>query len=133
VTTTTHTPQELAIAREVATLIEKNPDALDMTDWVRVRGCGTVACIAGWAVVVGDGLEAIKAAEEDPEEDPLEEDDYAYTIHPVTGARVEIERRAGELLGLDKWEAGHWFYAPQADVTEKGIRAYMSEMMGVAL
>lgn len=43
------------LLREVADLIERNPKAHDQGNWMHNEGsaCGTTACIAGWATVLG--------------------------------------------------------------------------------
>lgn len=119
-----HTPEELALARRVADHIEANPSVLDMSIYVEFgRGCGTVGCIAGWAVLLSDGPDAVKLG------DPYEEDDGYWVRHPATGEPVSIEERAAELLGLNKMQADYWFYLPQYAVEETGVRRYITEMM----
>lgn len=126
---TEHTPEQIELARRIADRIEQDPDSLKMATWVessRHSKCRTVGCIAGWAVVLHDGMEAILAT------NPARPSggQWEYVRDPATRRDVEIAERARALLGL---KSDIQFYATDEEVMAEGIRVYLSNMMGVAL
>ena len=78
---------------------ERRPERFDMGQFLRVYNgegvepdpteCGTVACIGGWAFML----------QLPPGADVKDPNLYAY-----------LERDAADWLGLDQYEANHWFY-----------------------
>lgn len=80
------------LLRQVAEVIRKEPDAHDQETWGWLDDdydCGTVACIAGHAVVqAGYKLE----------------NNYGQCLNPQLGSIRRIEDVAQELLGLDDAE-----------------------------
>lgn len=43
------------LLRRVQRHIRREPESFDMLFWIFERGCGTVACIGGWAVLLSGG------------------------------------------------------------------------------
>jgi hypothetical protein len=75
----------------VADAIESHPKQFDMIHYAKEDGCGTVMCIAGWAVfLVYPELVGLYVANED---------------------RPDLHDEAKELLGLSKYDADELFFA----------------------
>ena len=87
-----HVPRvELGILRRFAAkLLPEVPE--DEDDPI----CGTQACVAGWAVILGD--------------DPTARIFDTTAVTETDGTKVEFGYRARDLLGLDSIQA-HWLFA----------------------
>src|SRR2546428_4205985 len=96
--------RELAYA--VLDRIETHPEGHDQSDWVSFigdgQGCGTVACFAGWAVVLAGGslLEWCQARITGLEREPRRyfDEDVSYTEGHIASVAMT-------LLGLDEARA----------------------------
>jgi hypothetical protein len=112
--------------RSTVEAIETSPPEshLEMSDYVADpgdlsrKGCGTVACIAGWAVILEDGPMAIL-------------DDY-YCLSPETSEDIAIPWRARRILGLDAVQADALFCGDMG-VTKETVRKYVNNTLGISL
>lgn len=92
------------LLRQVQEQILREPDSFAMDHWVNENACGTVCCIAGWAVGVGladQSRSAIYEALLLTEFDRLE---------IAIGSPPSV---AIALLGIDRTEAARLFYASE--------------------
>jgi hypothetical protein len=74
--------------------VTAHPDELDMGVWAQSNAqCGTTACFAGWAIILGTNAELVNG------NSYLNPDGADYCR--LDGEILEIDEVAAELLGLD--------------------------------
>jgi hypothetical protein len=80
-----------ALAYRVLDHIDAHPEQWQQGQWIGETECGTVACFAGWTVLLSGGH--------------LDDHDLVSDVPEVTGLHVSIA--AFDLLGVDDEELAH--------------------------
>lgn len=106
------------LLEEVADIIEAKPHLYNQQTWIGTQfneddlsECGTMACIAGWAVLVSH-QEEIQATWS--KLDRIGRNNFldvlAMTFKPEDQGNYDVHAQAADLLGLDTHEAHALFY-----------------------
>lgn len=98
---------ELLIA--VRDQIRDHPETHDQRSWGRRNHCGTVACVAGWTVLIGgEDFEWMDADDAVIPDGPTS--DASTWLHPAWDiTELSISQQARELLGLT-WGEARWLF-----------------------
>lgn len=103
--------------RRINEVISARPEEHDQTTWeMRSPECGTVRCVAGWAIFLTTGANLYARPA------PLDLDDGETTLSPQVrelagelGVPPSVPAVARELLGLTRDEAASLFYSAEDD------------------
>jgi hypothetical protein len=104
------------LAYRVLDHIDADPDRHDQNVWVERTDCGTVACFAGWVVLLSGDKPVFD------EDDPVECE--THEVH-AKGTIMSVSCRAAHLLGISyDWRSpiGNPLFAPALSRAELGVR-----------
>ncbi|AMS02635.1 hypothetical protein BJD55_gp131 [Gordonia phage Yvonnetastic] len=91
----------IELAERILEQITEHPETHDQSHWGEVRECGTVCCIAGWAILLSDDhrVRFSEGGVRSPALEILVGENY------WTGYDDDVSRRAAHLLGLDNYSS----------------------------
>lgn len=117
------------LIKRVVKQIEAAPRQWDQADWVLEGRCGTIACFAGWTLIVSGRMNAKhQVLDEKGELAPCADDDRRSLHTP--GCNCSIPDVAQQLLGLDVLTAeAIFFWDPREYMDNQGLDTTDDELV----